>query len=159
MSLIRPRGNVGREPLRWTIERASREFKVAPGTLRAALSQASVAAGEDGCFTTEGICEGLFGVMHQEKLKTQKEIRKRIMLSNQITQGEVLNKAALAKGLAMIMDAVMSRIMASHLDRLAKEDILKDLASWPMVLDDVAHAQTRLPRGNGACNGDDGSED
>jgi hypothetical protein len=33
--------------------------------------------------------------------------------------------------------------------RAAKEDILRDLASWPLVLEDVAHAQSRLHRGNG----------
>ena len=49
----------------------------------------------------------------------------------------------------MIADAMKSRILSdSEMSRSAKEDLLKDLSSIPLVLKDVAHAQTRLPRGN-----------
>jgi hypothetical protein len=41
----------------------------------------------------------------------------------------------------------------SEMSRSAKEDILKDIASIPLVLMEVAHAQSRLPSGNGKRNG------
>ena len=148
----RPRGNVSRKELRWTIEPASIEFGTAQNTLRKGLSQAHVACGSDGCFTTAQICEGLFGVMRQEKIKTQRELTRRYLLENQITEAEVLMRSEVSKGLAMIADAMTSRIMASQLSRSAKEDLLKDLASIPLVLKDVAHGQSRLLNGKGAHN-------
>ena len=38
----------------------------------------------------------------------------------------------------------------TELPRAAREDILRDIATWPLALEDVAHRQTRLRRnGNG----------
>jgi len=132
---IRPRGNVPPEALRWTIERASIEFATTQDTLKKSLSQASVSCGPDGCYSTAEICQGLFGLMHQEKIATQKEIRKRYTLENQITTASVLNRAELSKGFGALADAISGRVMASgELSRATKEDILKDLASWPLIL-------------------------
>ena len=56
-------------------------------------------------------------------------------------------------------DAISSRVMAdSGLSREAKEDILRDLSSWPLALEDVAHRQTRLPRSKGKRHEEDQSE-
>ena len=71
-------------------------------------------------------------------------------MENQITEASVLNRSEVAKGLAMIADAFVSRVLATQeIPHLVKEDLLKDLASWPLALAEVAHAQTRLPRGKG----------
>jgi hypothetical protein len=48
--------------------------------------------------------------------------------------------------------------MFSHLDRQEKDDILKDIAALPIVLKEVAHAQSRLSRGNGKRHDGDESE-
>jgi hypothetical protein len=40
---------------------------------------------------------------------------------------------------------------ATEIPRQAREDLLHDIATWPLVLEDVAHRQTRLLR-----NGDNG---
>jgi hypothetical protein len=97
--------------------------------------------------------------MHQEKIATQKELTKRYRLDNEITEGNVLNRAELSRGLAAIADAMVSRIMSSGVPHSVKEDLLKELASIPLVLQEAAHAQSRLPRGKGKGDGDgDGSE-
>jgi hypothetical protein len=82
-----------------------------PVMLSSALAQISAVAGEDYCYTTQQICEALFGVMHQEKIASQKEIRKRYALENQITTASVLNRAELAKGFAAIADALLGTVM------------------------------------------------
>jgi hypothetical protein len=154
----RPRGNVPRNELRWTIERASVEFGTAQNTLRKSLNQAHIDCGADGCFTTEQICASLFGLMHREKLKTQRELSRRYLLENEITESQVLIRSEVSKGLATIGDAIASRIMAdSEMSRSAKEDLLRDLSSIPLVLRQVADGQTRLPRrnGNGTHNGEE----
>jgi hypothetical protein len=80
-------------------------------------------------------------------------------LENAITAASVLNRAELEKGLAAIADAFVSRLMAAQeVPRHVKEDLLKDLSSWPIVLEEVAHAQSRLPRGKRARHDEDGSE-
>jgi hypothetical protein len=143
--------------LRWNIEKAAIEFGLTPVMLSRALAQISAAPGEDGCYTTQQICESLFGSMHQEKLATQKEIRKRYALENRINEASVLDRAELAKGLGLIADAFTSRLMAaSEIPRSVKEDLLKDLSSWPLALEDVAKRQTRFPRGNGKRDDGDG---
>jgi hypothetical protein len=99
--------------LRWNIEKAAVEFGMTSVMLSRALAQVSTVPGEDGCYSTAQICEALYGVMHQEKIAPQKKLTKRYRLDNEITEGNVLNRAELAKGFAAIADAISSRIMAA----------------------------------------------
>jgi len=86
--------------------------------------------------------------MHIERLKTQREITKKYSLENAVTVGSLLNRDALAQGLAAIADAITSRIMvAQELSRATKEDVLKDLSSIPVVIADVARKQSRFRDG------------
>jgi hypothetical protein len=69
------------------------------------------------------------------------------------------NRAELEKVFAAIADAFVSRLMsAQEIPRLVREDLLKDLSSWPLTLEDVAVRQTRLPRGKGKRPEEDQSE-
>jgi hypothetical protein len=80
------------------VERAANEFGLAQDTLRKALAKASVACGVDGCFSTAEICRGVFGGLAEEKLLTQRQLTRKYQLENQITEGSLLNKAALSAG-------------------------------------------------------------
>jgi hypothetical protein len=135
------------EPLKWNVEKGAAEFSVSIGTLRKALAKNSAEPDSDGLFSTRQIIAALYGALDQEKLATQKELTKRYQLNNCIVEASVLNRAEVAKGLAAIADAVVSRIMSSGLARSEKEDILRDISSWPAVLETTARAQSRLPRG------------
>ena len=85
-----------------------------------------------------------------EKIRTQRAISRKLELENQITTASVLDRGELAKGLVAIADAFVSRLMAaSEIPRQVREDLLHDLATWPLALESVAHRHTRLPRGNG----------
>jgi hypothetical protein len=68
-----------------------------------------------------------------------------------------LNRAALSAAFAQVVDAIKSRIMSSPLSREIKEDVLGDLASVPLILEDVASRQSKLAlNGNGKRpNGDE----
>jgi hypothetical protein len=74
-----------------------------------------------------------------------------------IVEASVLNRAELEKVLAQVADAIQSRIMSSELSREIKEDVLRDLASVPLILEDVASRQSKLAHnGNGKRpNGDE----
>jgi hypothetical protein len=141
--------NVPLKPLRWSVKRAAVEFSTSIMTLRKMLVKVGVAPGSDGCFSTAEICKAVFGGLAEEKLLTQRQLTRKYELENLITEGRVLDKDALMAGLSQVADAIVSRILASELSREAKEDVLRDLASVPVVLEDVASKQSRLPRRNG----------
>jgi hypothetical protein len=157
------KSNVPAAALRWSVERAGIEFGLTSQTLRKALNKNSATADADGLYTTQQVAAAIYGSMHIEKLATQKELRRKLEFENAVTEARLIDRAELMKGLAMVADAMSSRIMTSELSRSSKQDLLKELASVPLVLKDVAHAQSRLPRrGKGKRNGDgedDGSED
>lgn len=65
--------------------------------------------------------------------------------------GDLLDRASIAYALAGIADAMTARIMSADVPRSVKEDLLSDPAGVPLILENVAHAQTKLPRnGNGS---------
>jgi hypothetical protein len=154
------KSNVPAAALRWSVERAGVEFGSTSQTLRKALNKNSATADADGLYTTQQVAAAIYGSMHIEKLATQKELRRKLELENAITTGSVLDRAELMKGLAAVADAMTSRIMSSELSRSAKQDLLRELSTVPLILKDVARAQSRLPtRGNDTRNRDGGSED
>jgi hypothetical protein len=155
------KSNVPNERLRWTVERAGIEFGLSTGTLRKALNKNSAAPDADGLFSTQQVTGAIYGSMYIEKLATQKELRRKLELENAVTTASVLNRAELMKAMAAIADAFVSRVMAVQgLSRQEKEDLLKELSSWPIVLEDVARRQSRLPaRGKRRHHEEDESED
>jgi hypothetical protein len=146
-------------PLKWNVEKGAVEFGLSIMTLRKALAKTSATPDSDGLYTTRQIVAALYGALHQEKVRTQKELADRYMLENAITRREVLNRAEVERVLAAIADAMVSRIMASGVPRSVKEDLLKELSSIPIALKEVAHRQSRLSRGNGKHPEEDESED
>jgi hypothetical protein len=136
--------------LRWAAERAAIEFGTASGTLRRALDRSGAQSDSNECYTTAQIIKALYGDLHSEKVRVQRELGTRYELENEITRGEMLNKEALRRGFAQLADALQSVIMTDrNLTRESKEDFLKNLASWPIILSDVERRQTRLPKSNG----------
>ena len=152
------KSNVPAAALRWSIERAGIEFGLTSQTLRRSLAKTSATPDADGLFTTKQIVAAIYGAFDQEKLATQKQLTRKYEIANAIAEASVLDRAELMKGLAMVADAMTSRIMSSELSRSAKEDLLRDLSTCPIVLDNVAQAQTRLPRGDGTRPEEDQSE-
>jgi hypothetical protein len=144
----RVRSNVPTEALRWSVERAGVEFGLGSQTLRKALAKNSTTPDMNGFYTTAQVIAAIYGALHFEKLRTQRARAQQLELQNAITKGEVLNRAELSRAFAMIAGAVVSRIMSSGLARPEKEDILRDISSWPLALEGVAHRQTRLQRNN-----------
>src|SRR6516165_11726968 len=144
------RSNVGTEPLRWNFDAMSREFNFSIPTLRAALAKNSAGPGEDGCFSTQQICDALYGALHLEKIRTQRATTERITLENQITRTEVLNRAELMKVFSAVADEMVYRIQASGLSPEEKSDLQRSLASVPVGIDGVAKRQSRF---RGAKNG------
>jgi hypothetical protein len=115
-------------------------------TLRKLLNKNTVVADADGLYTTKQITDAVFGGLHEEKLLTQRQLTRRYELENAITEASVLDRKALTVGFAALADAMTSRIMTSELSRETKEDLLRDLATIPIVCENVARSQSRLRR-------------
>jgi hypothetical protein len=140
--------------LRWNLAMAEREFNVAKDTLRRRLGDSHEEPGPDGRYTTKQLTSALFGDLYGAKLRTQNEQAEKLRIENEISRGELLNRRELARVFAQIADAISTRIMScTELPRLAREDILRNLSSWPLALQEVAHRQSRLARGHGNSNG------
>jgi hypothetical protein len=163
MEAVRPRGDVSAQAWRWSIERASGEFKLAANTLRKILNQGGAKPDAGGCYTTQQICQCLYGDLRAERLPKERELTRKYSVENQIVEANLLDRTALARVFATIADAFVSRVMSVQgLSRREKEDLLKDLATWPLALQEVADRQTKLPssrRGNGQTLKEDGNED
>ena len=155
----RPRGNISLQPLRWSIEAVSREFKLAANTARKILHQGGVEPDGVGTYSTEQVVSCLFGNLHAEKIRKERELVRKYQLENEITEASVLNRADLMKGLAGIADAMTSIISTSGLTTEEKENLLRELSSVPLILNTVARTQTKLRRSkNGQAVEEDASE-
>ena len=83
----------------------------------------------------------------------------RCIIDNLIVQASVLNREELEKGFAAIAEALVGAVLSSEgMSRQAKEDFLRNLSGWPLVLENVAKRQTCLQRGNGKTPEGDGNE-
>jgi hypothetical protein len=152
------KSNVPAAALRWSVERAGIEFGLTSQTLRKSLVKNDVQPDAAGLYTSRQIAGAVYGgAFSEEKLRTQRELTRKLQLENAITEANVLNRSELMKGLSMVADAMITRINAAEIPRSVKEDLLKDIAAIPLILKEVAHAQSRLPRrnGNGAHNGEE----
>jgi hypothetical protein len=80
----------------------------------------------------------------RSRTETQRQLAEKYRIENAIMKGDHVNRVDLAKGLARIADAIVNRITTSELSAEAKEDILKEVASLPLVLEEVVRGQSRL---------------
>jgi hypothetical protein len=151
------RSNVPVRALRWSVERASGEFKLAANTLRKILNQSGAEPDQTGCFSTMQLVNAIFGDLRSERLRKERELVKKYSIENRIAEASLLDRRELMRTFTftLIADAMVNRIMTSELSRAAKEDILRDLSSWPDAIKEVASRQSRLPR----SRRDDGQED
>jgi hypothetical protein len=82
---------------------------------------------------------------NRQRIETQKQLAEKYRLENAITRGQLLDKVELRKAFTELADAILNSVMLStELSREAREDIAKNLASWPLILEDVARGQSQL---------------
>jgi hypothetical protein len=142
-----PQTNVPPQALRWSLNRASDEFKIAPNSLRKYLHQSGTEADVDGCFSTMQITNAIFGDLRAERLRKERELTKKYALQNEITEGNLLDRHELMRTFSVIADAMTSRInSATEVPRNVREDLLRDLATWPEAVKETVSRQTKYPR-------------
>jgi len=147
-------------PIHWTLARAAREFDVAKETLRRRLGESHQEPAADGTYTTRQLVTGLYGDLYGARLRYQNEAAEKLRIENEASRGELLNRRELARAFEQIADAMITRIMScTELPRTAREDLLRELASVPLVLEETADRQNRVPRGKRQAADDDDQAD
>ena len=144
---MRPKGNVGLRPLKWTVESVGREFKLAATSAQKILHQGGAEPAADGTYTTAQVCECLFGNLHAQKVLKEKELVRKYANENRIIEGAYLDKVELMKVFSQVADEMKYLIMAcTEMPQNVREDVLHALASIPIGVKGVVERQTRLPR-------------
>jgi hypothetical protein len=152
--------NIPSEQLRWSIDAASPEFRISRMTLRKYLADIGARPDPAGCYSTAQITAALYGDLHTARVRLARAQHRRISLANAVTSGSVVDRSMLAAGLAAIADAMTARVRASNLDRMAQDDLLKELAGTGSVLERVIREQSALRRQhNGEEEEDDDLDD
>jgi len=65
--------------------------------------------------------------LSEEKLRTQRQVTRKLELQNAITEGTLLDRRELMRTFAVIADAIVSRInAATEVPRNVREDLLRD---------------------------------
>jgi hypothetical protein len=144
-------------PLRWNLRKAAVEFGTTADTLKKTLNRVSQEPDADGLYTTGQLVTSLFGQLHTEKVRYQRALAERVEMENAVAKANLLDRVSIMAGLAALADALKSAVTTSNLDRQSQEDFLRNLATWPVILTNVAKRQTKLRR---AKNGEeeDGSD-
>ena len=84
-----------------------------------------------------------FRSISTERLREIKERADYLALKNAALRGELLEREAITKAGEEMLIAAKSLVETSSMSRNEKQDFLENLASWPVVVKDVAKRQTR----------------
>ena len=136
--------NLPGEPLRWTIDKAAREFGVHQDTLIKRFSLAKETPDPiTRTYSTRQIIVALYGDIAAERLREVKERADNLMLKNGALRGELLDRETITKTGEAYIISIRSLIETASMPRNEKDSLLESLASWPIAVKDAAKRQTR----------------
>ena len=78
------------------------------------------------------------------RLRKTKEEVDNIALKNSILRGELLDRKAVFSGLEGLFAAISQIINSSSLPKKDKDDLLENISSFPILIENVAEKQARL---------------
>jgi phage terminase Nu1 subunit (DNA packaging protein) len=120
------------EPIRWTMERAAKEFGCDRKTLSKALTQRGEIAGDDGRYSTKQIADSLYiGVDLEKEQARLTKIRgdiSTVQLAR--VRGEVIDTETVFRVWENIGVAIRRTILTSALTQAEKTHILNELKSF-----------------------------
>jgi hypothetical protein len=128
-------------PVRLSVMAASREFDLSRNAIKARLQ--STQPGEDGCYSILQVANAIYNDSKALKDQTEIERCRWYKLRNEAIEGRMLDRAALEEGLSASYSAIRLIIEGTHLSRRDKDDIYKQLAHCPVVVQQIADKQSR----------------
>jgi len=142
--------NIPNTPSRWSVAAAGREFDFAQATLERKIRDAGETPDAGGAYTTKAIARAIYGSLFAERLRRVTEEADRVALANAVSRGELLPRGEPARTFAEVVDAIVCVIRNSGLSRFDQEQIQKNLASIPLIIEDAARRQDKRRGTDGA---------
>jgi hypothetical protein len=130
--------NVGSQPIKWKLRRASAELGVSISTLVTKLNEAGQTADESKTFPTRSIVAALYDDAHRERLAKTIAERRHKELETAILKGDYLNQTDLERTISQVAEGMLQIIKSSALSRQAQDDIRRQIAAIPVIIRDVA---------------------
>lgn len=152
-------------PLLWNIAEVLREFGHevrTDDTLKKKFKACEEYPNGDGLYTTLQVTRAIYGDSSRERIRETKERADNWRLKNDILRGELLPKSLLTPALEQVFIVVSQLIQASNLTALEKRDLLNNISTWPIAVQNVASkAKTgfETPAETNGENGQDTAED
>jgi hypothetical protein len=147
--------NLPKEPLRWSVNRAGKEFGLSEETIIRRLALAKERADSvTQTFSTKQLLVAIYGDLSAERLREVRERADNLMLKNAVLRGELLERIEMTKAGEAFMISVKALIETWPVPRKEKDAFLGTLASWPVVVRGVAERQRKQVRLEPAGNGD-----
>lgn len=115
------------EPVRWSIGQAAYEFGIDHRSLSKRLTQADLAPGEDGRFSTRQIAAAVWGDADSESLRKLTQEADKLEIQNRRARGELIEADAVYRHFEGVFVSLRQRIMASKLTREEQDDLMLDL--------------------------------
>jgi hypothetical protein len=130
-------------PLKWSIDAAAREFGVDSKTLKKNLVHAEQSPAPDGTYSTPQIKDALW--TNSKRLRDEEvfERTKNMRLKNAFLEGNQLDRSELTSALEQIFVAITQIVMSSDLSPKEKMDILDNISSYPVVVENTAQKQIK----------------
>lgn len=107
-------------------------------TLRKKFKAVEITSDSSGCYTTRQVTEAIYGDSSRERIRETKERADNWALKNGILRGELLPRSLLEPALQQIFLVIGQLIQASSLNTLEKKDLLNNISSWPIAVQNVA---------------------
>ena len=115
--------------VKWTVEKASREFGLNPKTLRKRIASIGIAPAFDGRdYTTQQIASAVFGDIEGERLREIRAKADGLELENARKRGEWVEAAVFVREYHRVLIAMRQTIMNSKLTETEKHDVLLALS-------------------------------
>lgn len=115
-------------PIRWTLHKACSEFVINRKTLERRISEASIIAGEDNCYSTQQILSAITGDIHGERLLKTRAERESVELKNARIRRDFVSTAEVGRCMASTIILIRQEILGSMLPEDTKHSILRHLA-------------------------------
>lgn len=124
------------QPLRWSVEKAAKEFGIDRRTLTKNLTAAGISAGDDSRWTTQDMVRAIYGDKDAAELRLTVAKAEALERKNRVADGELVSVDAVLRFNERICAALRETVMALDVPKEAKEQMLTELRK----LDDE-HAQ------------------
>ncbi len=115
------------QPLRWSIEWASKEFGIDRRTLTKTLTAAGISAGSDGKWATREILVAIYGDKDAAELRLTLAKAAQIERKNRVADGQLVETEAVCRFAEGLGAALRERVMALPIEHASKESMLAEL--------------------------------